>query len=690
LLAAGFLVGSLPAWLFYLTQPDPLPGSPGSARRFLESNIDLSWGHVWEYLTRAVPLVVGTYYWVPATPFRFAALLLCGSLYVTAVALAGAEAVRALRGEAPTRRGWGVTLLLLTLVATYAALYGSRFNILDDHSRGRYLLPAYIPLFLFLGAAIAWLARRSRLAAGAVLTFVVAFQLWTNVEFLWPLHPDKQAWRAGQIATREALARRLRAVDADAVLVDDGRSSFLWQFLLDRPVVSDLGSDNYYPSAVRADAAARVAILATPGDGDMSSQLTALGATATAIDFGRQRLHEGVRVPRRAYRLVPRTGWRSLGESDLPPSVADGDLGTEWPARRLDRSEAGELVLDLGDRRVLARLVLWPTALTGLIVPLEISGSLDAITWERLGVAPDRVARPAFIAEGRPVFRQRNGWLELATPPEPVRYLRVRPAEPGAIGAGMVGELHAYEALERPPAEAVDVGALVRVLRARGVTRLLADPVVSARVLLATKGAVATLPANGALNSHGVSPPRRLYARLRFRETDAALVPAEDAGDLLARLESAGLPVTSEPIGPSVLVQPAGPLPRSARCQPTEWRVTAEVPEAAGRGTRYAVEGRLTEPTRLAAIRLEHPPVSTRHVAILRVGLSDDGRTWRALDGARRLTEWAWAGLTLFAMSGGASELAMGGQAARAVRVEVRMPYRGAAAITALCVRAQT
>ena len=69
--------------------------------------------------------------------------------------------------------------------------------------------------------------------------------------------------------------------------------------------------------------------------------------------------------------------------------------------------------------------------------------------------------------------------------------------------------------------------------------------------------------------------------------------------------------------------------------------------------------------------------------------LSDDGRAWRALDGARRLVEWAWAGRTLFTMSGGASELAVGGQAARAVRVEVRMPYRGEGAITALCVRAQ-
>ena len=288
------------------------------------------------------------------------------------------------------------------------------------------------------------------------------------------------------------------------------------------------------------------------------------------------------------------------------------------------------------------------TALTDLIVPLEVAGSLDAVTWERLGVAPEQVGLPAFIAERRPVFRPRNGWLELDTAPQPVRYLRVRPAEPGSIGVGMVGELFVYEAVDRPPAEDLDVDALVRVVQARGAMRLLADPVVSARVSLATRGAVATVPANGALNSHGFSPPTYLFARLRLRETDAALVPAEDAGELRARLDAAGVPATSEPIGPYVLFQPTGPAITSGRCRPTNWRVTAEVPEADGRSARYVVEGRLPEATRVATIRFEHPRVSTRHAAILGVGLSDDGRTWRAVEGVRSVPEWAWAGRTLF------------------------------------------
>jgi hypothetical protein len=91
----------------------------------------------------------------------------------------------------------------------------------------------------------------------------------------------------------------------------------------------------------------------------------------------------------------------------------------------------------------------------------------------------------------------------------------------------------------------------------------------------------------------------------------------------------------------------------------------------------------------LATIRLEHPRVSACYASIDRVELSDDGRAWRAVEGVRPVPEWAWAGRTLFTYSGGTAELAVGGASGRAVRVAVRLPYRGREAITALCVRAQ-
>jgi 4-amino-4-deoxy-L-arabinose transferase-like glycosyltransferase len=687
LLGAGFVVGSLPASLFYLTQPDPGQGSIASARRFLVIGVNLSWPLVSEFLVNALSLPIGAYYFGPFTPLRIAGLVLCGVVYLAAVAVAGADAARALRGRLPARRAWGVWALLLVLVATFAALYLSGFNTLNDWSRGRYLLPAYIPLFILLGAAVVRLGRRSRLLAGVVLAFVLAFHFWTNLDFLWPFDRAERARRGAEIAVREAVSRHVRARPPDAFLLADERVSLIWQFLLGLPVVSALFTDPYYPSAVAADAAGRVTILATQRDDRVAEQLDALGVRRTETRWGAWRLYEDVHVSGRLHRLVPRDGWRALGEPDAPPAAADGDLGTAWPSRRLDASESGALVLDLGAPRALARVVLWPTAVTDLIVPLEVAGSPDGVTWERLGVVPERVGRPAFVAAERPLMRPRNGWLEVRATPRPVRFLRVSPVTAGPVGVGMVAELFAYEALDGDAPPGLDLDGLLAVLRARGVTRLLADPVVSARVALRTGGEVATLPANGALNNHGLSRPLLLSARLRLRETDAALVAAEDAGELSERLAAAGVAFASEAFGSRVLFRLVGPLPTSARCQATDWRLAAEVPDADGRGARYLVEGSLPEAQRLAAVHLEHPRISTRHVAILRVELSDDGRAWRAADGPRRAVEWAWAGRTLFAFSGGATDLILGGAPGRAVRVEVRMPYRGEDPITSLCVR---
>jgi hypothetical protein len=450
-----------------------------------------------------------------------------------------------------------------------------------------------------------------------------------------------------------------------------------------------MATEIYYPSALRADASPRVSILAAHDAGPVESKLSALGATATIGQFGVWRYFEDVHVPARGFRLVPRADWRVIGDPEMPPSIADGDLGTEWPARRLAESEATPLVVDMGQAHRVARLVVWPTALTDVLVPLEVAGSVDGTTWERLGVTPTQVAQPAFAIEERPLFRPRNGWLELVISPRPVRYLRVGPVEAGSIGVGMVGELFAYEAADPPPPGA-SADALLDRLRARGVTRVLADPVHSARIALATHGAVATMPANGVLNSHGLAPPTYLYARFRLRETDAFLVPAEDAEELRERLKAAALAVTAESVGPYVLFQLVGPLVTSVRCRPTEWRVTGETPEPDGRSARYVVEGSLPTSARLVTIRLEHPRVSTRHTTILGVGVSDDGGAWRAVSEVRPVPEWAWAGRTLFTFASGVSELAVSGVSARAVRLEVRLPFRGEGAITSLCVRAET
>src|SRR5207342_3163192 len=110
--------------------------------------------------------------------------------------------------------------------------------------------------------------------------------------------------------------------------------------------VSSMTTEIYYPSALRSDASPRVSMLAERDAALVESKLRTLGASATMSQFGAWRFFDDVRVPARAFRLLPRAGWRVVGEPGMPPSVADGDLGTEWPARRLAESEAVPLVVD--------------------------------------------------------------------------------------------------------------------------------------------------------------------------------------------------------------------------------------------------------------------------------------------------------------------------------------------------------
>ena len=128
--------------------------------------------------------------------------------------------------------------------------------------------------------------------------------------------------------------------------------------------------------------------------------------------------------------------------------------------------------------------------------------------------------QPAFVASGRPVFRPRNGWLEVVVTPRRLRYLRLEPAEPVGEAPWGITELRVYEEIAEPPAAPARVDGrdgLVARLRAQGVSRLLADPVASARVARATQGAVTTLIANGVVDNHGAAPPVWLARPVRLR-----------------------------------------------------------------------------------------------------------------------------------------------------------------------------
>ena len=416
LLAGGFLLGTLPAWLFYAVHGDHAPGKPESVAYFFRAGVDLSLAGLREFWTEVVLRLLGTYYWPASTPLRRAALALNCVIYVLGVAWALGQLSRWRRRAEPSARFWGLGLLLLTLAASLGAVYVSS-HAGDRGHASRYALPAYIPLLVFTGALVVRASRWSRAVGTGLLAFLLLFATWTNARFFWPLSPVMRARQAEATAAREGVRHALAARPVEALYVDDTMRALGWAFLLDRPTVSVVARDVYVPNAVAADAARRIDVLAGPYADGVASDLAAVGATWQRTPLPGWQLFEDVRVPARGYRMVPRDGWRVAGDPAAPPSLADGDLATVWPRAGPD-GPLDPFVLDLGRSHDVARVIFWPSVPTTEVRPLRLSGSADGIRWETLGVVPAVARRPTFVADGRPVFRPRNGWLEVAGTPQ--------------------------------------------------------------------------------------------------------------------------------------------------------------------------------------------------------------------------------------------------------------------------------
>src|SRR5262249_49455178 len=242
------------------------------------------------------------------------------------------------------------------------------------------------------------------------------------------------------------------------------------------------------------------------------------------------------------------------------PALADGDLATTSPTD--SPASPAAAVVDFGGSYRVGRIAWWPSTDWEHTHTLAVSWSADGAVWERIGALPARATRRrGFVAGERPFSRARNGWLELRPDPRAVRYLRFEPLDPEVTGDWGIAELAVYEDVGGRGPAAFDTPALAEALHARGVTRLLADAAGWARAARLPGGRVETLVANGVLDSHGrTGPPSRLAAPVRLRAGDALLVPEEDAGELRARLEGAGVTFRAEPAGGAVLFHALAPV----------------------------------------------------------------------------------------------------------------------------------
>ncbi len=679
-MAGGFALGTMPAWLFYLVHGDRAEGTLGSVANVLGVSVDLSPARLGGFVDNTVLPLMGTYYWGPWTRLRWAGLAANCAVYVLAVGLALGELAGRRHAARPIRRASGLALLLLTLAVSLAAVYVSEIARRPTAETSRYALPAYIPLLVLAGALVARASRRSRAAATGLLAFLLLFAGWTSLAFLWPLSPKLRARESAKASAYEEVRRVLATRPVEALYVDETFNALVWAFLLDRPTVSALTTDLYAPNALAADAASRIDILAVTDPVNVERGLAALGATSRQTTIARWRLFEDVLTPARAYRMAPRTGWRVVGDQRVPASVADGDLGTVWPPPRPNGPR--DVVVDLGRPHEVARLIFWPSLPSSEVFPLLLSASVDGTRWEPLGTVPTLPRQPGFVASGRPVFRPRNGWLELVVSSRLLRYVRIEPEEPVGDAPWGISELHVYGPDSAGPPPPVSVEALLGWLRGHEIQRLLADPVVSARVDRATGGAVTTLIANGALDNHGEAPPGWLARPLRLRAGDALLVPTEDVPELRDRLEAAHTQFLVDTIAGHAFVRVVAPLAAPAPCIRPNGRAVSREPGRQGSASRVTLEARLEDEALVSGVRLWHP--TAPGPTAVQVAASRDGRAWQPVAAARVVPAWGWAGRTLFTAWDPLAEVVFDPASARHVRVTVTSDAED---VRILCVR---
>ncbi|MBI3455289.1 MAG: discoidin domain-containing protein [Candidatus Rokubacteria bacterium] len=424
--AGAFIAGSSPTWLFHLLRGDPAKGQPGTMARFFDLEMGFSVARAIEVVTTTLPPVLGTYYWSVGTAVREAAFRVNAAVYAVGTVVVAAGMVRqVIRGGMRPVRPWGHLLLLLTLAAPLAMLYAYRAWPVNEES-ARYILPVYIPLFLFAGALVARAWRRWRLAGIALVTFLLVFNLWTNLAFMWPLDAAERASRAKHMADRQALVQLLDAERIEALYLDNHHVTAQFAFLLENVVASTLFDEVYPPNAVRADAAERVAILARGAGPAIERSLEAAGIRfrARSTPFGR--LYTDFDLESLlAYREISPGGWRpsAFPHPELAQHAIDRDVGTEWESQEF-RREGMWFQVDLGQIHRVAMVAWLPGGSEDAPTGFRLEASRDGAQWTVLREVPAYFG-PVFWSGGRPIARVRWARVEVRFPPVKARYLRV-------------------------------------------------------------------------------------------------------------------------------------------------------------------------------------------------------------------------------------------------------------------------
>jgi hypothetical protein len=650
----GFLLGSLPHWLYAIPHGSAIPPAGGHVRLadlrvYAEAAVTLAW-----------PRLMG----VPAELLETRASLAVGAALLVVYALAAVAALRAVRRDRPP--GGAATAALLVLTVTNVALaVGTQYGrfLLGD---ARYLMPLYTALPPLLGRWLAGLPswRIAAAVVGALLVVNVTGGVGGQLDNLRPRGAPLAALTRRQLATVAALERqgltRLYAPDF---------ATRVYTFLSAERVIFANHYEEIVPRHARAvDGAERVAWWSEGRAPGFEANLAALGVQARWIPATSEGgVYTDFTLPPRGLRELDPARW-SVTASDGGVTArwaADRDVGTMWTTARSKRG--GEwLQVDLGAVEPVT-LVRWlPGTYQEVPDGITLEVSTDGARWERVLHLPE-YAGPLYWSAGRPMGRVRSARVELRIPPTPARHVRITQLGSSVNWHWTVRELFVYAAAPDapPPPATIDGARLAGALRAAGVERLYADHGWSARVALA-EPAIRVLPANLALDAYGFTgPAEAFWPVVRWTPGAGALVEAADAPSFAAVARATGLGFAETRVAGLVLfawapapVRPGGALPGSAfTLTASRHAELAHLAVDGDRRTRWATGG----PQAAGDwVRIDFPsPRAVRALALWTASATDsprelalegteDGVTWRPLTATiQRTGPLRWSGIGL-------------------------------------------
>jgi hypothetical protein len=569
----GFVLGSLPHWLYGLGHGTALP-PPGPAigltavLQHLRYFVDVAW-----------PLVSGVAPGVSATAGGpLLAVLLLG-LY----AAAGVSVLGAIGRPGPGRAA-SLAVLALAVVNVGTAV-GTQYGRGLDDNDPRYLLPLYTAGPLLLGR---WLAgwASARVAAGVAAALLVVHGAGAIVGSFRMIRPTAgTAARAELRAQLDTVAALEQAGLRYLYAPDSGTRIFT--FLSNERVVFSNHYEEAYPAYARAvDGAGQIGWWVHRPVPDLEANLAALGASfrfqqvgplgGAYVDFS---------LPARVLTELDPEGLTVTASENAAGAayVLDRDASTLWSASRPRRG--GEWIqVDLG-AVVSVALIRWlPGTYQEVPTGLALDASVDGVAWFRLLAVPAYIG-PLYWSAGQPFARVRSGRVELRVPPTPLRYLRVTQTGRSPLWGWTMRELFVYADAGAAPPPQVDGPTLARRVREAGVRHLYADHGWGSRVARSDPG-IRVMPANLQLDAYGFRGPAAwLLPPFRWAAGSGVLLEPVDAAAFARMAERGGLAFERQPVdGLELLTYLPAKATGGSRLPPAELTVTASrQPELAGR-----------------------------------------------------------------------------------------------------------